>query len=148
MQINRTCILGLGLRCASGLRRLLHLLPGWLTCIRLAPAAAPSSSRPGSYPRFSSEVIPSSRADAHNPRLAPRIAFFGSASDSTSGLRRTRYLPATPLDPNPGLRRNPHPPVRLMRSFRLSPVAAFSAFAGGRLPAFAGSLILPVSPAD
>jgi hypothetical protein len=141
MQVNRTCILRLGSQCAPSLRWLLHSEPGWCSDLRLAPAAARSSSRRKSYPRFSSKVMPSSSADSCILRLAPQSVFFGPASDRTSGFHRMRYLPATPSNPDSGLRLNPYPPVRLKMSFQLSPVTASSDFAGGRLPAFARSPI-------
>jgi len=45
-------------------------MPGWRVGLRLAPSAAPSSARRWSYPRFSSEVRPSSNAHWRNLQLA------------------------------------------------------------------------------
>jgi len=134
----------MGLRLAP----ITHPSPGWRFDLRLAPPVAPSSARPKSYPPTLIGAMPSSSTGPHNPRLAPQLAFSGSASDRTPGLHRTRYLPATPLNPNPGLRQNPYPPVRPMRSLRLSPVARILSLRWRPASGFRRKPDLPVSPTD
>lgn len=72
-----------------------------------------------------------------------RRRLHSSALPPIAPLARARHA-IFQLLLRPGLRLAPKPesPVRLRKRFRLSPVAASSAFASGQLPAFAGSLII------
>jgi hypothetical protein len=57
LKVSRTHFLRLGSQRAHGLRRLPHRPPVWRACLRLAPAATPSSSRRRANPRLFSEAI-------------------------------------------------------------------------------------------
>jgi len=79
MQVNRTCILGLGLRCASGLRRPLHL----------CPAGSPASGL-HRLPRLPAHV-PRATPDSHRKLYPP-----AGPMRTTPGLRRRLHSSALP----------------------------------------------------
>jgi len=126
---------GLASASTSGLRRRLRSLAVLPISYRLAPTV-PSSARTGDQlPTLIAGCTPTRLQ--YNSRLAPDVTRFGSAEDSTSGLRRLLH-PSAKLATNcpvsigchiSGLRRLPashfhrvlSPPVQPATGFRLSP---------------------------
>jgi hypothetical protein len=97
LKVSRTHFLRLGWQRAPGLRRLPHCSPGWRACLRLAPAATPSSSRRRANPRLSSEAIALQQCRPLPPSACAAGLILRPCLRQVPRLAPGAYLPATPL---------------------------------------------------
>jgi len=97
LKVSRTHFLRLSSQRAHGLRRLPHCPPGWRACLRLAPAATPSSSRRRANPRLSSEAIALQQCRPTPPSACATGWILRPCLQQVPRLAPDACLPATPL---------------------------------------------------